>query len=126
MSDMKSFKVTIKFINLPHYTCVVKHINEMQAKDAALEKHRLETGCGTDEMYDAVNSTAEFVGKYLWTNDEMYAKPSDDGMALRAQCGYVVGFPDSSASTINLHSQLRNTGEAMITRNGKQVKVNYC
>lgn len=124
--SMKSYKVVIKFCHLPEYHATVKAVNAMQATDYALERHRLETGCGKDELYDAEKSTAVFAGKHIYLNGQLYCKPSNEGMGLRTYCGQLLGLPDHVPSVINLQSDLLRDGEATFFRRGMTNKVCYC
>ena len=54
-----NFKVKIVFLNLPVYETVVSAINGYQAKQTALSNHRVETGCGLNELYNNEKTTAQ-------------------------------------------------------------------
>lgn len=63
--------------------------------------------------------------KSIYINGKKYATPTNDGKALRAQVGFITGFPDDSESTISLHSTLLTKGKKDVWYKGKKVKVEY-
>ena len=63
--------------------------------------------------------------KSIYIDSKLHATPSNDDKALRSQLGFITGFPDSSKSTIDLHSKLLSKGKAEVWYKGKKVTVEY-
>ena len=61
----------------------------------------------------------------IYIDNKIYARPKGDlySKGVRAQLGFITGFPDDSHSTIKLHSDLINNGEAVRTYKGKKVTI---
>jgi len=59
----------------------------------------------------------------IYIDGKLFASPKGDIKALRAQVGFITGFPSTSASTVNLVSSLLDVGSAMTSYKGKKVRV---
>ena len=55
------FDVTVVFLAMPMYSTRVAAINGFQAMQKAIKEHRLETGCGANELYCTKGSKAKRV-----------------------------------------------------------------
>ena len=61
--------------------------------------------------------------KYRLYKDDVIYSVTTSIKGLRAQCGFITGFPSNSNSTINLCSELLNNGSHWVYYKGDKVLI---
>lgn len=125
--SLKTYEVVLRWVNLPNYRTKVKATNAMLARDKAVEKHRLETGCGKDELLDCLATTALSAGQHLWLDDDIASRQLiSRGSALSA-CDRVLDFckEGDDITAVQLFEKLRHY-QVELTHKSKKTIVSIC